>query len=141
MSARLRLTGEQNTERRKERPVKYIAMIHNNPEAWAALPQGERDAFEQNAAAFLKALTESGELLGDAVVLAHPSTAKTARVRNGVPTVTDGPFAESKEVLAGYYLLDCESIDRATEIAALDPSATYFAIEVRPLMHYGGVDL
>jgi hypothetical protein len=61
--------------------------------------------------------------------------------RDGVPTVTDGPFVEGKEVLAGYYILDCESIERATEVVAGDPAARYFAVEVRPIMHMAGVDL
>ena len=121
--------------------MKYIALIHNNPAAWQALSQTERDKFNSDADTFLERLTESGELLGGAVVLAHPSNAKTVRVRNGVPAVTDGPFAEGKEVLAGYYLLDCECIERATEIVTDDPSARYFAVEVRPIMHMGGADL
>jgi len=121
--------------------VKYIALIHNNPAAWQALSQGERDKHNSDADVFLKELAESGELLGGAVVLAHPSDSRTVRVRNGVPTITDGPFAEGKEVLAGYYLLDCEGIERATEIVTRDPSARYFAVEVRPIMHLGGVDL
>ena len=78
----------------------------------------------------------AGELLGGAVVLAHPSNARTVRLRNGLPAVTDGPFAEGKEHLAGYYLLECESIERATEIATHDPSARYFRI-----MHMAGSDL
>jgi hypothetical protein len=121
--------------------VKFIALIHNNPAAWQALSQAERDAFNSDADTFLEMLTESGELLGAAVVLADPSNAKTVRARNGVPTITDGPFAEGKEHLAGYYLIDCESIERATEIAAQDPSAGYFAVEVRPIMHMAGSDL
>jgi hypothetical protein len=121
--------------------VKYISLIHNNPAAWQALSQSERDQFNSDADAFLEMVTESGELLGGAVVLAHPSNAKTVRVRNGIPTVTDGPFAEGKEHMAGYYLLECESIERATEIATHDPSARYFAVEVRPIMHMEGSDL
>ena len=121
--------------------MKYIALIHNNPEAWRALSQAERDRHSSDADTFLERLTESGELLGGAVVLAHPSNARTVRVRNGVPAITDGPFAEGKEVLAGYYLLDCESIDRATEIVTDDPSARHFAVEVRPIMHMTGTDL
>ncbi len=121
--------------------MKYIALIHNNPAAWQALSQTERNEYNSEADSFLKMLSESGELLGGAVVLAHPSNARTVRVRNGVPAVTDGPFAEGKEVLAGYYLLECESIERATEIATHDPSARYFAVEVRPIMHMGGSDL
>jgi hypothetical protein len=115
--------------------VKYIALIHNNPAAWQALSQTERDEYNSDADTFLEGLTESGELRGGAVVLAHPSNARTVRVRNGVPAVTDGPFAEGKEVLAGYYLLECESIERATEIVTHDPSARFFAVEVRPIVH------
>ena len=126
---------------RKERRVKYIALIHNNPAAWEALSQDERDLHNRDADVYLRRLTESGELAGGAVVLAHPSNAKTVRVRNGVPAVTDGPFAEGKEVLAGYYVLECESIERATELVEQDPSARYFAVEIRPIMHMGGTDL
>jgi hypothetical protein len=122
--------------------MKYIGLIHNNPEAWQALSQEERDRHNSDADAFLERLTKSGELVGGAVVLAHPSNAKTVRLRNGVPAITDGPFAEGKEVLAGYYVLDCESIERATEIVATgDPSARHFAVEVRPIMHMTGEDL
>jgi hypothetical protein len=121
--------------------VRYIALIHNNPAAWQALSQAERDEHNRDADVFLQQLTESGELVGGAVVLAHPSNAKTVRVRNGVAAVTDGPFVEGKEVLAGYYVLECESIERATEIVTDDPSARYFAVEVRPIMHMGGSDL
>jgi hypothetical protein len=121
--------------------MKYIALIHNNPAAWQALSQDERDEHNSDADDFLARATESGELAGGAVVLAHPSNAKTVRVRDGVPAITDGPFAEGKEVLAGYYLLDCASIERAIEIVTGDPSARYFAVEVRPIMHMAGEDL
>ena len=120
--------------------MKFINLIHNNPAAWQALSQEQRDEHNRDADAFLERFTGSGELVGGAVVLAHPSNARTVRVRDGMPAVTDGPFAEGKEVLAGYYILDCESIERAQEIATHDPSARYFAVEVRPIMHMGGVD-
>lgn len=121
--------------------MRYIALIHNNPAAWQALSQAERDEHNRDADIFLERLTESGELLGGAVVLAHPSNAKTVRVRDGVPAITDGPFAEGKEVLAGYYLLECEDIERATEIVTGDPSARFFAVEVRPIMHMTASDV
>jgi hypothetical protein len=122
--------------------VKYIALIHNNPAAWQALSQAEKEQHDRDAEAFLDAITKSGELLGGAVVLAVPSNAKTVRVRSGVPAVTDGPFAEGKEHLAGYYLLECDSIERAIEIVVEgDPSARHFAVEVRPIMHMSGEDL
>ena len=121
--------------------MRYIALIHNNPAAWQALSQAERDEHNADADVFLERLTESGELLGGAVVLAHPSNARTVRVRNGVPAITDGPFAEGKEHLAGYYVLECDSMQRAAEIVTGDPSARHFAVEVRPIMHMTASDL
>ena len=67
--------------------------------------------------ALLKELTESGELVGTQA-LADPSNTKTVRVRDGVPAITDGPFAEAKEQLGGYLIVDCASPERATEVAA-----------------------
>jgi hypothetical protein len=62
------------------------------------------------------------------------NTATTVRVRNGETMVSDGPFAETKEVLGGYYLLDCEDLDEALECASKIPTAKYGSIEVRPIM-------
>ena len=62
------------------------------------------------------------------------STATTVRVRNGKTELSDGPFAETKEVLGGYYLLDCENLDQALDWAAQIPTATHGSIEVRPIM-------
>jgi hypothetical protein len=121
--------------------VKYIALIHNSPEAWQSLTQEERDRFNSDADVFLEMVTESGELLGGAVVLAGPSNAKTIRVRDGAPSVTDGPFAEGKEVLAGFYMIDCESDERAVEVVTHDPASRHFAVELRPIMHMGIPDL
>ena len=71
------------------------------------------------AGAYLKEFSESGELIGEGFALADASTGRTVRVRNGLPAVTDGPFAEAKEQLAGFYVLDAESLERAAEI--VDP--------------------
>ncbi len=62
------------------------------------------------------------------------TTATTVRVRDGQPKITDGPFAETKEALGGYYLLDCKDLDEAIKYAAKIPSATYGSIEIRPIM-------
>jgi hypothetical protein len=121
--------------------VKYIALIHNNPAAWQALSQEERDRHNSDADVYIKRLADTGELASGPVVLAHPANAKTVRVRGGGSNITDGPFAEAKEVLAGFYVLDCDSIERATEIVRDDPSARHFAVEVRPVMHMGSSDL
>ncbi|MDR2984243.1 MAG: YciI family protein, partial [Nocardiopsaceae bacterium] len=93
--------------------MKYVALVYSNPGAFEALSQTERDELMTEADAYLKEFTESGELLNAGTGLADPSTGKTVRVRNGLPAVTDGPFAEAKEQLAGYYVLDTDSIERA----------------------------
>jgi hypothetical protein len=121
--------------------MKYVALVYNNPGAFEALSQSERDELMSEVDAYLKEFTESGELLSGGVALADPSTGRTVRVRNGLPAVTDGPFAEAKEQLAGFYLLDCESFERATEIVAHDPAARFWAVEVRPIMDEAGTEM
>jgi hypothetical protein len=77
----------------------------------------------------LETVTKSGGARRRRRLLAHPSNAKTVRVRDGSPAVTDEPFAKSKEVLAGYDVLDCEGIERAIEIVTSgDPAARHFAV-------------
>jgi hypothetical protein len=90
--------------------------------------------------AIMEELTATGEWVGGEG-LAHPSQTKTVRVRGGVPAITDGPFVESKEQLAGYCLFECESLERATEIAARWPDARYAAVELRPLMNASGTEM
>lgn len=80
-------------------------------------------------------------VLVGADALADPSNTKTVRVRGGVPAVTDGPFAEAKEHLGGYLVVDCETIERATEIAARWPNARFCAMEVRPIMDEAGTEM
>jgi hypothetical protein len=86
-------------------------------------------------------MVTSRTIISGGVALADPSNGKTVRVRNGLPAVTDGPFAEAKEQLAGYYVLDCESLERATEIVAHDPAARFWAVEVRPIMDTAGTEM
>jgi hypothetical protein len=73
--------------------------------------------------------------------LAEPVTARTVRVRNGVLSSTDGPFAEAKEHLVGYYLVDCDSLDRATAIAVQIPDARWERVEIRPAMDVAGLEM
>jgi hypothetical protein len=121
--------------------MKYVALVYNNPGAFEALSESDREALMRDADAYLKEFMNSGELLSGGVALADPSTSKTVRVREGVPAITDGPFAEAKEQLAGYYVLDCESIERATEIVTNDPAARFWAVEVRPIMDTAGAEM
>ena len=120
--------------------MKYALLIYSTPGAFEALPQEERDALMSEFEAFQRDLIDSGVYVSDAA-LADPSNSRTVRARGGVPAVTDGPFAEAKEQLAGLYIVDVESVDRATEIALRDPASRLWAIEVRPLMDQSGLEM
>lgn len=120
--------------------MKYLLMIHVNPAALDALSTAERDAIYAEHDAFAAQIEKSGELVGFAA-LSDPVNTKTVRVREGVPAVTDGPYVEAKEFLAGYCVVDCESVDRAVELAAMIPDARYTGVEVRPVMHTSGTEM
>jgi hypothetical protein len=113
--------------------VKYMVLIYNRPGFVEDLSEAERTELFGEVDAMLKELTESGELLGTEA-LADPSITRTVRVRDGVPAVTDGPFIEAKEQFAGYLLVDCDSVERAVDIAARWPDAKRYAMEVRPVI-------
>jgi hypothetical protein len=121
--------------------MKYVALVYSNPGAFAALSPAQRDEMMSAGDAYIKEFTESGEILSGGVALADPSNGKTVRVRNGVPAVTDGPFAEAKEQVAGFYVIDCENLERATEIVTHDPAARFWAVEVRPMMDEAGTEM
>jgi hypothetical protein len=116
--------------------VKYMLLIYNNPSTYQAWSEQERSALFGEVDQIMKELTESGELIGGEA-LADASNTRTVRVRDGVPVVTDAPLAEAKEQFAGYLLVECDSTERAVEIAARWPDARYFAMEVRPVMDTG----
>jgi hypothetical protein len=120
--------------------MKYLLLIYSSPANWAVLPRTELDGLLGEYAAFNKEVTESGEHL-DGARLADVSTARTVQVRGGRADVTDGPYIEYKEHLAGYYIVECESAERAQELAAKIPNARYNAVEVWPLMAAGGQDM
>jgi hypothetical protein len=120
--------------------MKYMLLIYQNSANWENLPQADRDVIMEEANRIVNELTESGELVGGEG-LAHSSQTKTIKVRGGVRTVTDGPFLEAKEQLAGYCLLECDSVDRAVEIAADWPDARYWAVEIRALMSGSGSEM
>jgi hypothetical protein len=114
--------------------VKYLVSIFLNPANMAALTEAERDGITDGVGRFVDHLKSTGELVGS-YALGAPEESAVVRVRGGVPAVTDGPFLESKEFLAGYYVVDVESRARALEIAGLVPDATLNAMEVRPIVH------
>jgi hypothetical protein len=120
--------------------VKYILLIYQNPATWETFSEEERNRVMVEVGEIMEELTKSGEWVGGEG-LADPSNTKTVRVRDGVPAVTDGPFVEAKEQLAGYCIVECETPERATEIAARWPDARYWAMEVRPIMEPGGEEM
>lgn len=111
--------------------MKYMVLIYGNEATWDALST-RMDEVEKAHRALHEELTASGELVGTQAL--STVGALTVRVEAGVRAVTDGPFTEAKEMLAGYYLLDCASRDRAVEIAGRLPEAPYSPIEIRRVM-------
>jgi hypothetical protein len=120
--------------------MRYMLLIYNNPATYEAFSAQERDELFGEVDRIIGELTESAEWIGGEG-LADASIAKTVRVRGDVPAVTDGPFVEAKEQLAGYCIVECETTERAVEIAASWPDAKHFAMEVRALMTGSGPEM
>jgi hypothetical protein len=116
-----------------------MLLIYNNPATLADFSKDEVRELMSEADALIQELTESGEWVGGDA-LAAPSDTRTVRVRGGVPAATDGPFAEAKEQLAGICVIECDGIERATEIAARWPDARYGVMEVRPILDVADVE-
>lgn len=113
--------------------MKYMLLIYGPEWDGSAMSPDDQKAELDRWWAYTAAMQEAGVMLaGDA--LQPTATATSVRVREGKDTVTDGPFAETKEVLGGYYLLDVPSLDEAIEWAKRCPGASYGTIELRPLM-------
>ena len=117
--------------------MKYLLMIYVNPSVLEVLPEDEQKAMMAAHESFQAAVEASGEAVGFAA-LGAPEASATVRVRDNVPAVTDGPYVEAKEFLAGYYVVDAATPERAHELAALIPDAAYTAIEVRPVVNSSG---
>lgn len=126
-------------EKRNE-AMKYMILITLNPAAMESLSKDEHDELMAKFDPFLTQLRESGELIGTQA-LAGPEESTVVKVRNGAVVQTDGPYLESKEFLAGYYLVDTATKERALEIASQVPDAHLNAMEVRPVIHSTGTDL
>lgn len=109
-----------------------MALIYGDASRWDALSAEEREAVYEQYRVFSDEAVKAGVMAGGAE-LASTRDATTVRVRDGEPLVTDGPYAEVKEALGGYFLFECETMDEAVEYAARIPGAEHGAIEVRPL--------
>lgn len=120
--------------------MKYLLLIYQNPTTWHSMGEAEKKAMMTEAGAIVDELVASGEWVGGEG-LADPSTATAVRVRGGVPVVTDGPFAEAKEQVVGYCIVDCDSQERAVEIAVRWPDARLWGMEVRPILSPDGMEM
>jgi hypothetical protein len=123
--------------------VKYLILIWSNPasrEIW----EGFSDAEKREGFAVYAALREDLEASGELIVteaLADPSLTKCVSVHEGRTITSDGPFAEAKELLAGFFLVECQSTERAVEIAARVPEAELGLVEVRPVMDLSAFEM
>jgi hypothetical protein len=116
--------------------VKYVLLIHSDIAFWESLPKEETDRVIDNHFKLMDELRASGELIR-VDGLAHDRT--FVEFRDGVPAVTDGPFGEVKEQLAGLFVIDVDSLERAKEVAG--PISEYGVVEIRALMEDAGTEM
>jgi hypothetical protein len=115
--------------------MQYLLMIYRNEAEIGGMTAAERQKVQADYGAFTQSIIQSGNFkAGDG--LQPTTTATTVRVRDGKTLTTDGPFAETREQLGGYYLVDAKDLDTALGIAARIPCAKSGSIEVRPVMVY-----
>jgi hypothetical protein len=113
--------------------MKYLCLIYDEEKKMAGMSKSEGDALMGEYGAFTQSVKGSGHYLGgDALQPVH--TATTIRSRNGKVSTTDGPFAETKEQLGGYYLIEAKDLNDAIQVASRIPSVKTGSIEVRPIM-------
>jgi hypothetical protein len=115
--------------------MKYLCLIYDEEKTLAGMSKAETEAFMGEYFAFTDAIKKSAHYIGgEALQPVH--TATTVRVRNGKMSATDGPFAETREQLGGYYLIEAKDLNDAIQVAARIPSARIGSVEVRPVEDY-----
>lgn len=116
--------------------MKYLCLVYVEEKTLHAMPRDERIALSEESMAYCDALQKQGQLLAASPL--HPvETATTVRVREGKTSTTDGPFAETKEQLGGFLMIDVRDLNDAIRVAAHFPAARYGSVEVRPLKEDG----
>ena len=115
--------------------AQYLLLIYDDETQWQRMSEDERKGVMGEYFAFTGSIRESGQFV-DGAPLQPTSTATSVRVRSGETLVTDGPFAETKEQLGGYYLIEAADLDDAIKVAAKVPGALNGSIEVRPIIVY-----
>jgi hypothetical protein len=113
--------------------MKYLCLIYDDEKNMAGMSKEESGAFLREYTAYTDGIRKSGHYLGGNA-LQPVATATSVRIRNGKLSTTDGPFAETKEQLGGYYLIEAKDLNEAIQVASKIPTARAGTIEVRPIM-------
>ncbi len=116
--------------------MKYLCMIYSDETQWDKLPKPEQEKWMGEYFEFGESIQKSGQYIGSNR-LRPTGSATTVRVRNGKVTTTDGPFAETKEQLGGYYLIEAKDLNEAIQVASRIPGARHGSVEVRPIWELG----
>ena len=115
--------------------MQYLLLIYEDEKAWDGITEAERGKIFGEYMSFTADIKKSGHYIGgNALQPVH--TATSVRVRGGKMSTTDGPFAETKEQLGGYYLIEAKDLNDALQVAAKIPSAKLGTVEVRPIQEY-----
>ncbi len=118
--------------------MKYLLLVHHNEDAFGKMSETKRKKMLEESVQLTHQLHTKRQYLSASPL--HPaSTAVIVRVREGKPLVTDGPFMETREQLAGYFLIDAKDLDEAVNIAARVPGARIGTVEIRPLIEISGL--
>jgi hypothetical protein len=115
--------------------MKYLCLIYENEKSFESIPPAEGEAIMNEYFSFTEDIRKNGKYVAGEALQPTP-TATTVRVRNGKVSTTDGPFAETKEQLGGFYLIEAKDLNEAIQIAAKIPSARHGSIEVRPVVDF-----
>ena len=115
--------------------MRYLCLIYDEEKELSAMAKSEGDAMMSDYFAFTENIKKSGHYVGGEA-LQPVQSATTVRVRGGKVSTTDGPFAETKEQLGGYYLIEARDLNDAIQVAAKIPSAKLGSVEVRPILTY-----
>jgi len=115
--------------------MKYLCLIYDDEKKWETMSKAEADAYMGEYFAFTNGVKASGHYIGGNA-LQPVATATTVRSRNGKLSTTDGPFAETKEQLGGYYLIEARDLNDALQVAQKIPSVRTGSIEVRPIQEF-----
>jgi len=115
--------------------MRYLCLIYDEEKKLGAMSKSESDAFMGEYFTFTEDIKKSGHYLGGEA-LQPVNTATSVRVRSGKMSTTDGPFAETKEQLGGYYLIEAKDLNDALQVASRIPSAKFGTVEVRPIQDF-----